>query len=265
MWARAALAASLSILVGAIVGAPLDKCSAESLPIVAVKADPAAPFCEVGVPKYVFVVCTPPNEQHWFQADWIEPPIYEGASPWQFNTITHFGGHRGKEERGWLGGIDIIGRDRPGRPPPVNANFHTPGGSISAIFPLWQDGKTGDIKMLAGMVTFRNVGDHGLFQSQERCDFYVKSFKKDVGTLCGLERPLTRVPQFFGRKIQSPCEYANKNSCDGGKSDASPIKEFSGLKEQDKRYVISGATFLVGIWICTTIFLVRGDKRQTRK
>jgi hypothetical protein len=62
--------------------------------------------------------------------------------------------------------------------------------------------------------------------------------------------------KLVGDRIEAPGEKSHSNSRQRGDGGSSRVKGFSDLSERDKRYVISGAVFLIGLAGLIAIFCV---------
>jgi hypothetical protein len=211
MWARAIL--SGSILIGAIVVAPLYGIRAESFSIVPLEKYAVAPLNEVCLPKNVFIIGPSPNQhqRRWTNSNAISN---KRIRRWHFDNLTCFNSFWGNKK--WFGRNakrKLIWQGS-SRREPIDANSHVPRRRIASVFPSWLNGKSGYPKpFIDRPKSFRQFLFFCLNVCQSR-DFKIESVEKNKSSFGRFQRIFASLPQFVcGEPQQYSRDSQNNGEC----------------------------------------------------
>jgi len=217
--AAAAMAALSSIIIGAVVIAPLNESRAHSFLPMTLKPELMAPLNEVGPPENILVIGATPDEDQWFHPGMMErPKINKRLSGGNFKEPTCF--YRLWSQEEWLAGISvaILWRDRPDWPLPIHLNGHAPCGSVAAVLPSRLNSKAGNEEAGVVTVTFRQI--YELIERpgiSSRGQFVIEAVDKHEGAIRDRVLVLAGFPQPVGGALKCPCESSDcerGNSCE---------------------------------------------------
>ncbi len=232
------------VLVGTIVFAPLDKLCAKLLAVVPIHSEPIAPFNKVGVTKDIFIVGATPNKKQWLRTNRIEPKFNEDSGrSTHINEFSSFDALRGNEQR--LRWIRIFIEKFTIGWTPMYAGNYLWRCCISAISPLWLNGKTTDTQFSFAFIPIGQflMGDVEVLGSAQ---LSIEPANENIGAFGRFESLFSSFPKILGGSPKSEGEDRYRN-CRKGVDVVSICMIPDKSQESEDRLMQGGASLIAGI------------------
>lgn len=220
MWKLAPVAAAL--LVGTVIRAPWDKAHAQCAPVVPVESDAAAPLHKVRSSEDVGIVSSAPNQEQWFDAYWVQPPINEVFSPRYFHYFGSCNRLRGEEKRFGIAAVAVVRGHRIGRSAPVQTDCHILRWRAPTIFPTRLNGEAREEEVWISLVLRGQLIPYNRIGMRGGGDFCVESIQENESPFSCLQSVLGDTYRLTSGNPQADSR-SGKSNCGERRDGSAPL------------------------------------------